>query len=142
MVNWMNQKPDVHVFTAALRSGGVGLVATASDVAALSGLVVLCGLSPRAASVPALALGVGIQFVGNKLFAFRDRSRAWGRQAALFLCVESLGFAANLALFDLAATHVALPLAVLRLATTSLVYFALCLPLWSLVFRQPTVAAC
>lgn len=142
MVNWMNQTRNVDTRGAALRSVAVGLVATASDLASLCGLVALCGLSPRAASVPALALGVGIQFVGNKLFAFRDRSRAWGRQAALFLCVESLGFAANLALFDLAATQVALPLAVLRLATTSLVYFALCLPLWSLVFRQPRVAAC
>ncbi|MFO0571565.1 MAG: GtrA family protein [Polyangiaceae bacterium] len=49
------------------------------------------------------------QFVGNKLFAFEDRSKDWMRQGVQFLAVESLGFVANLVLYDLAVTHFQLP---------------------------------
>ncbi|MBK7585499.1 MAG: GtrA family protein [Myxococcales bacterium] len=127
-----------NLFKAAwvvVRSAGVGLCATATDLIALAVLVSGFGLSPRIASVPALALGIAIQFVGNKWFAFADRSPNWVRQGAQFLGVESLGFVANLVLFDLALTHTHLPYLPLRLVTTNLVYFALCLPLWSLIFR-------
>jgi len=99
------------------------------------------GLSPRAASVPALALGIAVQFVGNKWFAFGDRSRDWLRQGVQFLGVETLGFVANIVLFDLAVTRTSLPYLPLRLLTTNLVYFALCLPLWSLIFKNRTPLA-
>ncbi len=122
------------------RSMGVGVLATVVDLVLLTLFVHGLHLSPRLASIPALALGVGVQFLGNKLFAFRDRSRAWVRQGALFLGVEALGFAANLALFDLAVSHTRLPIIPLRLATTSFVYFALCLPLWSRIFRRRDAA--
>lgn len=136
MVHWMNQYSALRKRGTALRSAGVGVLATATDLAALTALVMLADLSPRAASLPALAFGVAFQFVGNKIFAFRDRSPAWARQGALFLGVESLGFACNLVLFDLAQAHVRVPYLLLRLFTTSLVYFGVCLPLWSLVFRR------
>ncbi len=119
-----------------VRSMSVGAIATAVDLALLELLVVALRVPVRVASVVALALGVGVQFAGNKLFAFQDRSRDWARQGGLFLLVEALGFAANLALFDVAVRTVQLPLLALRLMTTNVVYFALCLPLWSLIFRK------
>jgi len=120
------------------RSMGVGAVATAVDLTTLWLLVSVKGLSPRLASAPALGLGIGTQFVGNKLVAFRDRSPAWVRQGMQFLAVELCGLAANLWLYDLAVAHIRAPYLLLRLGTTNLVYFGLCLPLWSRIFAgQP-----
>jgi putative flippase GtrA len=118
-----------------VKSAAVGGVATLTDLGVLSLLVYALGLSPRLASPVSLALGIALQFVGNKLFAFEDRRRAWGRQAALFLSVEALGFAANVALFDLALRASPLPLLVTRMLCQSVVYFGLCLPGWSLIFK-------
>ena len=113
----------------------VGSVATIVDLATLSVLVSGLGLNARVSSAPALALGIAAQFVGNKLFAFGDRSRAWMRQGLQFLAVEALGFVANLAIFDLVMAHTRLPYLPVRLCTTNLVYFGICLPLWSRIFR-------
>jgi putative flippase GtrA len=118
-----------------LRSAGVGALATLVDLGALAVLVSVLGVSPRVASAPALALGVATQFVGNKLFAFGDRSPRWARQGAQFAAVEALGLALNLLLFDLAVTHSPLPYLAARVLSTSVVYFAVCLPLWSRIFR-------
>ena len=120
-----------------VRSAGVGAVATAVDLVTLALLVHGLGLSARVASAPALCLGVAVQFFGNKLVAFRDRDPNWIPQAARFLGVELVGFAANLALFDLAVRHVAVAPVALRLVTTNLVYFGVCLPLWSRIFHTP-----
>jgi putative flippase GtrA len=125
-----------------VRSAAVGLLATATDLVALAVLVSGLGISPRIASVPALVLGIGVQFVGNKWFAFGDRSPRWMQQGAQFLGVETVGFVANLVLFDLAVTLTKLPYLPLRLLTTNLVYFLICFPLWSLIFRpRPGVAS-
>lgn len=118
-----------------IRSAGVGTAATVLDLAVLALLVTGLGVSPRVASVPALMLGVAAQFAGNKFLAFRDRSPAWFGQAIEFLGVEALAVAANLALFDLAMTRTDWPYLPVRLATTSLVYFLICLPLWSRIFK-------
>jgi putative flippase GtrA len=125
----------------ALRSVGVGGAATLLDLGLLALLVDALGVAPRLASPIALLCGVICQFFGNKLVAFRDRSPRWAEQALRFAGVEVLGFAANLWLFDVAVRAIPLPLLALRLATTSLVYFALCLPLWSLIFRPTTEEA-
>ncbi|HMR08838.1 MAG TPA: GtrA family protein [Polyangiaceae bacterium] len=118
-----------------IRSSAVGLLATATDLVVLALLVSGVGMDPRVASLPALCLGIGIQFVGNKWFAFENRERAWARQGAQFLAVETLGFGANLVLFDLVMAHSSLPYLPVRLVTTSLVYFGICLPLWSRIFK-------
>jgi putative flippase GtrA len=117
-----------------LRSAGVGALA-ATDLGALAFLVSALGVSPRAASIPALVLGISVQFFGNKLFAFGDRSKDWLRQGAQFLGVEALGFTANLVLYDLVITHTHLPYLAVRVVTTSVVYFCICLPLWSRIFK-------
>ncbi len=120
------------------RGAGVGIVATAVDLASLAVLVHAFGFSARVASVPALLLGVVIQFVGSKLVTFRNRDRAWGAQALRFAAVEAVGFAANVALFDVAVRNVALPPVALRLVTTNVIYFCVCLPLWARIFRGRT----
>lgn len=131
----MARPPLVKRMWIVLRSMAVGAVATAVDLALMALLVSAMGLPARVASAPALTLGIAAQFVGNKLFAFEDRSRAWLRQGGQFLAVELLGFAANLLLYDLVMAHFELPYLLVRLATTSLVYFGICLPLWSRIFR-------
>lgn len=118
------------------RSAVVGLVATGIDFLVLIALVSGLGLPPRIASLPALTLGIAAQFIGNKWLAFRDPSRAWLRQAACFLGIEALGFACNAVCFDrlLLLTH--LPYVVCRVLSTSIVYFGVCLPLWSRLFSS------
>lgn len=118
-----------------LKSSGVGALATLVDFALLAALVSGAGLDPRVASPFALAAGLCLQFIGNKLFAFEDRRARWARQAAAFLGVEALAFAANLALFDVAVRALPLPYLLVRAACQSTVYFGLCLPLWSRVFE-------
>ncbi len=118
----------------AVRSAAVGLLATAIDLLVLA-LLTTGGVSPRVASVPALVLGISAQFAGNKLLAFRDRTRQWVRQGAYFALVELGALGLNVALFDLAVERLNAPVLLVRLATTSLVYVAFSLPLWSHVFR-------
>lgn len=135
---------------ATFRRGSVvGALATLVDIGALS-LLVWLGVAARAASIPALVLGVVVQFLGSKLFTFRetpDRETAyreskdsrWGAEAALFVVVELGALVLNAFVFDVA-VRVAAPgaaaLPLLRLVTTSAVYFGFSLPLWSLVFRR------
>ena len=117
------------------RSMAVGSIATVIDLGTLALLVSGFGVNARIASAPALALGIVAQFLGNKLFAFGDRSRAWVRQGLQFLTVEALGFVANLVLFDLVMAHTRWPYLPVRLCTTNVVYCGICLPLWSRIFN-------
>lgn len=129
---------------ATFRRGSVvGALATLVDIGALS-LLVWLGVAARAASIPALVLGVVVQFFGCKLFTFRQDHREskgahWGAEAALFVVVELGALVLNAFVFDVA-VRVAAPgaaaLPLLRLVTTSAVYFGFSLPLWSLVFRR------
>jgi putative flippase GtrA len=132
-IQWMHVRLEE---TTVFRSACVGVLATVTDLAALTLLTSVAGLHVRIASVPALALGIVVQFVGNKLFAFRDRDPRWRTQAIRFAGVEALGFIANLALFDGIVRVVVLPPVVLRLVTTNVVYFCVCLPLWGRVFSK------
>jgi putative flippase GtrA len=117
-----------------LRSSAVGLFATGLDFGALALLVSALGVPARVASVPALLLGILVQFVGNKRFVFRDTSREWLRQAGLFMAVEALGFLANLVVFDRLLVLTPLPYLACRLLSTLCVYFGLCWPLWARIF--------
>lgn len=117
-----------------VRSAGVGGLATLVDLGALTLLVSGLGVDPRVASVPSLCLGIVVQFFGNKIVAFRDKRGSWLRQGAQFMGVEALGFIANVALFDLLVARSSFPYLAIRVVVTSLVYFGICLPLWSLIF--------
>ncbi|MCA9629542.1 MAG: GtrA family protein [Myxococcales bacterium] len=125
-------------FWLLARSLAVGSLATVFDLGTLALLVHAVGVDPRLASLPALSLGVVAQFLGNKLFAFQDYRADWLRQGLSFLAVEALGFSANLLLFHLAVSFTPLPVLPVRLAITSLVYFGVCLPLWSRIFSNPS----
>jgi len=111
-------------------------VATALDLATLAFGVEVLHLDPRAVTPVAVGLGVVVQFFGNKVLAFRDRSPSWVRQALLFLAVEAAGYVANVALFALLASAVSVPYPILRVVVGSAVYFGLCLPLWSKIFQD------
>ena len=137
------QSPIPTLAVRLVRSAGAGAVATLVDLAFLTGLVSLAGISARAASVPALVLGNVATFFGQKYFAFQgQRAHAVG-QAVRFVLVEGGGFVLNVLLFELvlrllpaATSHYALA----RLLTTNSVWLLYSFPLWHLVFRPKAAA--
>jgi putative flippase GtrA len=121
-----------------VRSAGAGAVATLVDLGVLTALVSLAGVSPRAASVPALVLGAIVMFFGQKRFAFRSRSGPTGREALLFTLVQIGGLVLTALLYEIVmrtvpgATRYYVPA---RLVTTNVVWLAYSFPLWHLVFK-------
>src|SRR4051794_21656991 len=71
-----------------LRSGLVGFLATICDLGSLALMVRVFGWSPQASNVPSLILGLVVIFVGNKYFAFQDRSSGVLKQGGIFLLIE------------------------------------------------------
>ena len=122
--------------TPFMRSVLIGVLSTGIDLLALS-LLIGAGLSPRVANVPALLAGLAMQFVGNKWFAFRDRSRRLVRQGAAFALVETVALTGNAAAFDLLVTQTPLSPLVARLIGSAVVYLAISYPMWRLIFRNP-----
>jgi len=125
----------------AAKSAGVGAAATLLDLATLALLVHALAIAPRIAGPLALLVGVAMQFVGNKLWAFGDRGRDWGRKAAAFGAVEALAFLLNLVGFEILAVQLGLPSIPARIVVSAVVYGGFCLPLWSVVFRPSQFAA-
>lgn len=124
-------------FWVLVRSGAVGLAATACDLGTLCLLVYACGVPDRVANVPSLLPGLVVMFLGNKFFAFEDRSRAILRQGGLFLVIEMIGFGLNVLFYELIRVHFGLHPLLARILGTNLVYLGFSFPLWSvLVFRQ------
>ena len=127
-----------------MRSGGAGALAAGTDLATLTLLVQLGGISPRAASVPALALGALVMFFGQKYLAFQSSGKPSLREMLLFALVQLGGFALTAFLFDLLLRLVPLSAAhyvVSRLIVTNLVWLAYSFPLWHFVFRKPSSAS-
>ncbi len=123
------------------RGAAVGLAATAVDLALLTLFLHTMHLPLRAASPLALAAGVAVQFLGSRAVTFRAQEGRWWPQVMGFAAVEALSFVANVALTELASSALHLSPALVRVPVTSLVYFAISLPLWSWVFRptgEPT----
>jgi putative flippase GtrA len=116
------------------RSALVGGAATVADLLALVVLVQLLGVPATIANVPALIAGVVVQFFGNKLFAFRDRSRDYARQGALFAAVEAGALLLNALAFHLLVTVTPLPYLAARALGSALVYFVYSYPLWGRIF--------
>ena len=130
---------DLRALVARLvRSAGAGAVAALVDLGALTTLVSLVGLSPRAASVPSLVLGGIVMFFGQKRFAFRSRGGRTGREALLFSLVQIGALVLTAILYEVVMRTV--PGAgrfyvVVRLVTTNVVWLAYSFPLWHLVFK-------
>jgi putative flippase GtrA len=116
------------------KSAVVGGVATLADLLALVVLVQVAGLPATVANVPALIAGLLVQFFGNKLFAFEDRSRDYARQGALFAAVEVGALLLNALAFHLLVTVTPLPYPAARAVGSALVYFVYSYPLWGRIF--------
>jgi len=116
------------------RSAIVGVVATVIDLALLFVLVDLVGLAPAVANVPSLAGGLIVQFVGNKYFAFGDRSKRLLKQGGQFALVEAGAIALNAVGFHLLVTLTVIPYVAVRLGCSAAVYFGFSYPLWHFIF--------
>lgn len=116
-----------------------GGLATLVDVGALA-LLVMAGVDPRIANVPALLLGAIVSFVANRRFAFQARGDV-ARHALGFSVVEAIALGLNAVLFDVAVRLVPGHPVVERLVTTNLVYLFWSYPLWRMVFRPRVVDA-
>lgn len=125
-----------HARSSLARSALVGVVATLIDLAALALLIDGLGVPAAIANVPALTLGLLVQFVGNKYFAFEDRSRAIGRQGAQFAAVEAGAFALNLLAFHALAVWLPAPPLLARVVGSAAVYFGFSYPLWRRIFQR------
>jgi len=116
-------------------------MATASDLICLMLLIHVVGLDKRMANVPSLLPGLVIMFVGNKLFAFEDRSKQVVKQGSIFLLIEAAAFGLNVLFFDLLVTHTSIHEIVARLVGTNLTYLGFSFPMWSwLVFRRKSAS--
>lgn len=123
-----------------VRSLGVGALATGTDLLALLLLVEVLGLRAPHANVPALAVGVVIQYFGNKYLAFGDRSRDHLRQGLAFLGVEAGTLALNALAFHVLVVHGAVPYGLARVLGSALVYVSFSYPLWRRVFAPRATA--
>ena len=117
-----------------VRSLGVGALATGADLLALLLLVEVLGLSAAQANVPALGVGVLIQYFGNKYLAFGDHSRDHLRQGLAFMGVEAGTVALNALAFHVMVTQLAVPYGLARVLGSALVYVSFSYPLWRRVF--------
>lgn len=118
-----------------LRSLIAGAGATFADLLVLA-LLTACGLSARAASLPALLVGGAVNFVGNRSFAFRAKGHL-ARHALLFVLVEAGTLALNALVFEVALRS--LPVAhnhylITRLLVSNVVFMGFSYPLWTRVF--------
>jgi len=130
-------RPVLERLWVLVRSAAVGLLATASDLGSLMLLIHGLGLTKRAANMPSLLPGLLVQFIGNKFFAFDDRSRAIVRQGSLFFIIELVAFGLNVLLFDLLVSRTPIHEILARLLGTNIVYLGFSFPMWSFfVFRR------
>jgi putative flippase GtrA len=137
-----SENPTRHPPGTLRRSALIGLAATVADLGMLALLVHGFGIAPGWANVPALSLGLVIQFVGNKFWAFKDGSMdraALARQGSAFLAVEVIAFLLNAGFFHILAVAFAVPALVARVVASGLVYFGFSYRLWALIFRPPVV---
>ena len=118
------------------RSALVGLVATIVDLLSPHILVSTFHVSPEHANVPSLSLGLALQFLGNKYYAFDDRSAQLVRQGGLFLVVEVGALALNALVFHLLVTSTGAHYLVTRVLGSAVVYFGFSYPLWTRIFQQ------
>lgn len=120
-----------------LRSLAVGVIATLADVAVLHLFVRFGGLAPTVANVPSLLVGIALQFLGNKYWAFADGSRRVLRQSALFALVEAGTLVLNAAAFHALVAWASVPYLAARPLGSFAVYALFSYPLWARVFSAP-----
>ncbi len=119
------------------KSALVGVAATLADLAMLAILVQVAHFRPEAANLPALFVGVAVQFFGNKYFAFKNGARdprSLAAQGGRFVVVEAGALILNAILFHFIVALTPIPYPLARLIGSSLVYFAYSYPLWGRIF--------
>lgn len=124
-----------------LKASGVGLLASALDLAVLTLLVRGLGLSAQAANVPALLAGAMVQFLGARHVVFGASEAGVGPQLARFVLAELGTLTLNALLFAALTRWTPLPFPLARLAATSLVFVAYSFPAWTGVFRSAEARA-
>ena len=121
-----------------LKSSGVGLAATASDLGTTTILVRCFDVSKQMANVPGLVPGIAVMFIGNKYFAFQDKSQKVVKQGMLFLAIEAVAFGLNALFFHLLVTWWNWHELLARLLSTNITYLGFSFPMWNwLVFKLP-----
>lgn len=121
-----------------LKSSAVGLAATACDLLTTTLLVRLVGWSKQMANIPGLVPGAVVMFVGNKYFAFEDKSKKVLRQGLLFFVIEAIALGLNALFFHLLVTWFDWHELIARLVGTNVTYLGFSFPTWSwLVFKLP-----
>jgi putative flippase GtrA len=113
----------------------VGLVATAVDLTTLAILVEGAHVSPAAANVPALLVGLAVQFFGCRLVVFPEGARSLRAQLTGFLVAEAGTLALNALSFHLLVTLTRAPYALARPVGQLVVFVMFSFPAWRRVFR-------
>ncbi len=123
------------------RSLVVGAVATAVDLAVLTTLVQVFGVSAQWANVPSLLAGLTVQFLGNRTFVFKANKGRLSRQLGAFVAAEAGALALNALGFAALVAWSPVPYPLARLLGEMVVYVGYSYPLWHKVFRDPPVTA-
>ena len=135
--SYVAPRPLLQRFVSAV---GVGGLATLADFLLLVLFVEVGGVSPEAASLPALALGAVVQFVGCRELVFRHQDRSALAVIGPFVLVELVTLGLNALLFVGLVRLVPLPYPILRLVTTFVVFVGFSFPAWHWVFRPSAKA--
>lgn len=116
------------------RSLAVGAAATVADLGSLALMVHALSWRPEVANVPSLVLGLAVQFVGNKVWAFRDGRRDLARQGAAFAAVEAVALTLNALAFHGLVVLAMVPALGARLVGSAAVYVGFSYPMWRRIF--------
>lgn len=132
----MSEKPSIgNTLNRVARSAGIGLLATAVDLAVLALLVEVAGLTPAWANGPALLAGAVVQFIGCRYLVFSASAGSLKKQLLGFGVTEAATLALNAVAFHLLVTLTPVPYPLARPIGTFLVFVGFSFPMWSLVFR-------
>jgi putative flippase GtrA len=123
------------------RSLVVGAVATLVDLAVLTTLVQVFGVSAQWANVPSLVAGLTVQFLGNRTFVFKAGGGRLSRQLGAFLVAEAGALVLNALGFAALVAWSPVPYPLARLLGEAVVYVGYSYPLWHKVFRDAQVTA-
>ncbi len=114
----------------------VGLCATLMDLGTLH---LMHSMSTHLANIISLIVGAHIQFLGNRYIVYPEsQHRSFWRQLIAFFFAESFALLCNAALFE-GLVHFTSP-AIARLCGSFLVFLAVNLPLWYLIFHPKAQA--
>lgn len=119
-----------------LKASGIGLIASALDLAVLTLLVAGLGWTPNQANLPALLAGALVQFAGARHVVFRAADGRLSRQLARFALAEVGTLTLNALIFAALTRWTPLPYPLARLAATSLVFAGFSFPAWTAAFRS------